>query len=73
MTDRVWRTAWTGWVAAFGVIEYCALKSRNPKAPLSYYMRHTLGVPHSPLHRRAGQVAFGAGIVWLIQHIYERR
>lgn len=72
MTDRAWRAAWTGWVVYFGVVEYYALKSRNPKAPLSYYMRHTLGIPRSPMHRRAGQVAFGAGIVWIIQHLYEK-
>lgn len=72
MTDRAWRAAWTGWIVSFGVIEYYAIKSRNPKAPLSYYLRHTLGVPYSPMHQRAGQVAFGAGIVWLIRHLYDK-
>lgn len=72
MNDRAWRLAWTGWVSYFGVVEYYALKSKNPRAPLSYYLRHTLGIPRSPVHRKAGQVAFGAGIVWLISHLYER-
>lgn len=70
--DRRWSAVWTGWVLYFGVAEYIALKSKDPKAPLSYYLRHALGVPRSPAHRRAGQVALGAGIVWLTQHIYER-
>ena len=72
MRDRHWRTVWAGWVAYFAVAEYAAIKSGNTKAPLSYFMRHTLGVPYSPAHRRAGQIAFGAGIVWLVSHLYER-
>lgn len=73
MGGRRWRAAWSGWIAYFAVTEYIAVKSGDPKAPLSYYLRHTLGVPRSPLHRRAGQVAFGAGVVWLVHHIYERK
>lgn len=70
--DRHWSMVWTGWVAYFAVAEYVALKSKDPKAPLSYYLRHALGVPRSPAHRRAGQVTLGAGVVWLIGHIYEK-
>lgn len=72
MNDRTWRTVWAGWVTYFAVAEYCALKTKNPKAPFSYYLRHSLGIPRKPLHRRAGQVIFGAGIVWLIGHLYEK-
>ncbi|GHF94599.1 hypothetical protein [Streptomyces hydrogenans] len=72
MSDRRWRMIWAGWIAYFTAAEYAALKGRNPKAPFSYFMRTTLGIQHSPLHHRAGQVVFGAGIVWLISHLYER-
>lgn len=70
--DRRWGLVWTGWVAYFGAAEYVALRSKDPKAPLSYYLRHSLGIPRPGLHRRAGYVALGAGAVWLIQHLYER-
>jgi len=72
MNDRRWRTIWAGWLIYFGAAEYAALRSKNPKAPLSYFLRYTLGIPHSPMHRRAGQVALGAGIVCLVVHIYEK-
>lgn len=72
MSDRQWRMLWAGWIAYFAAVEYAANRSGNPKAPLSYFMRHTLGIPYSPVHRHAGQVAFGSGIVWLISHLYER-
>lgn len=70
--DRHWSLVWTAWVTYFGVAEYIALKTKDPKAPLSYYLRHALGVPRSPAHRRAGQVALGAGVVWFVSHIYEK-
>lgn len=72
MTDRRWRNVWAGWVVYFAVAEYAALKTDDPKAPLSYFIRHTLGIPGAPAHRRAGQIAFGAGIVWLVTHLYEK-
>lgn len=72
MSDRHWRSIWAGWVAYFVAAEYAALKARNPKAPFSYFMRTTLGIRQSPVHHRAGQVVFGAGIVWLVSHLYER-
>jgi hypothetical protein len=70
--DRRWSLVWTGWVTYFGVAEYFALRADDPKAPFSYYMRHALGIPRTPMHRRAGYVALGAGTVWLVQHLYER-
>lgn len=72
MTDRRWRAVWASWIGYFAVAEYAALKSRNPKAPLSYFMRTTLGVRHHPLHHRAGQCAFAASVIWLATHLYER-
>lgn len=72
MNDRHWRMIWAGWIAYFAVAEYAALKAENPKAPFSYFMRHTLGIKQHPMHQRAGQVVFGAGIVWLVSHLYER-
>ena len=70
--DRRWSMVWTGWVLYFGAAEYVALKSKDPRAPLSYYLRHALGIPRTPMHRRAGYVALGAGVVWLVQHLYEK-
>lgn len=63
---------WAGWAAYFAAAEYAALKSENPKAPFSYFMRTSLGVSQAPVYHRAGQAAFGAGIVWLVSHLYER-
>lgn len=71
-TDRRWSAVWTGWVVYFGIAEYVALKTKDPKAPLSYYLRHALGIPRTSVHRRAGYVALGAGVVWLVQHLYEK-
>lgn len=71
--DRRWAVVWSGWVAYFGVAEYVALRSKDPKAPLSYYLRHALGIPRASLHRRAGQIAFASGVVWLAVHLYERK
>lgn len=72
MSDRHWRMVWAGWVTYFAVAEYVALKSEDPKAPFSYFMRTTLGTHRASMHHRAGQVVFGAGIVWLISHLYEK-
>lgn len=70
-TDQRWAYAWTAWVIWFAVVERAAIKSGNRRAPLSYYLRHVLGVRRQPWHRRAGQVAAGAGVVWLISHLYD--
>lgn len=72
MTDKKWAAVWGGWVAYFVVAEHLAIKSENGKAPLSYFLRHALGVPHSSWHRRAGQVVAGGAFVWLVQHLAER-
>lgn len=71
MEDRHWRAVWAGWVVYFATAEYVAIRSNNHKAPLSYFLRHTLGIRRSPLHRRAGQVAFISGFAWLAHHLYE--
>lgn len=70
-TDKQWKLIWGAWAAYFAVAEYYALKSKNPKAPLSYFLRKTLGVPHTVAHRRAGRIALGGGVVWLIEHLYQ--
>ncbi len=71
--DDGWRFVWGFWVLYFGTAEYIALKTNDPKAPFSYFMRRSLGIRHKPLTRRAGQMALGAGIVWLISHLYENQ
>lgn len=73
LNDRHWRAIWATWVAYFAAAECAALRSGNRKAPFSYFMRTTLGVRRHPVHHRAGQVVFGAGIVWLLAHLYEIR
>jgi hypothetical protein len=72
MKDAQWRTAWAIWIIYFAVAEYAANKSGDPKAPLSFFLRHTLGIPRTSWHRRAGYVALGSGVVWTVQHLYER-
>lgn len=71
LTDEQWSAIWAAWIAYFVAAERAALKSGNPKAPLSHFLRRALGTHHKPLYRYAGQVAFGSGIVWLISHLYE--
>lgn len=70
-TDQRWALAWTGWVIYFAVVERAAIKSGNRRAPLSFFLRHTLGVGRHPWHRRAGQVAAGGAFVWLVNHLAE--
>jgi hypothetical protein len=71
-TDRRWRLTWAAWVGAFAVAEWAAVRSGNPKAPLSYFLRTSLGVSVSyhPVHRKVGQVVAGGAIVWLVVHLY---
>ncbi len=68
--DDRWSVIWLLWALYFGVAEYVALKSGNSKAPLSYHLRRALGIRKQPWQQRAGQVALGAGTVWLINHLY---
>ena len=69
-TETDWATVWAAWATGFAVAEYYALKHGNPKAPLSHHLRRTLGIRKRPAYRYAGQVAFGASIVWLVDHLY---
>jgi hypothetical protein len=71
LTDEQWSAVWAAWIAYFVAAERAALKSGNPKAPLSHFLRRALGTHQQPLYRYAGQIAFGAGVVWLISHLYE--
>lgn len=70
-TDQRWAAAWTAWVVYFAIVERAALKSGNRRAPLSYFLRHTLGYRRHPWHRRAGQALAGGAFVWLINHLAE--
>jgi hypothetical protein len=71
LTDEQWSAIWAAWIAYFVAAERAALKSGNPRAPLSHFLRRALGTHTKPLHRYAGQVAFGAGVVWLIDHLWQ--
>lgn len=71
LTDEHWSAIWAAWIAYFVAAERAALKSGNRKAPLSYFLRRALGTHHKPLHRYAGQIAMGAGVVWLVDHLYQ--
>jgi hypothetical protein len=70
--DWRWAAVWSGWIAYFAIAERAAIKSSNPQAPLSYFLRHGLGIPHSQWHRHAGQAIAGGAFVWLVQHLTER-
>jgi hypothetical protein len=72
MKPRHWRYVWGVWVAYFAVAETKALRSGDPEAPFCHVLRTTLGIRHPhPVARQAGQIALGAGIVWLVAHLYE--
>lgn len=70
--DWRWAAVWGGWALYFALAERAALKSNNPQAPLSYFLRQALGIAHSPWHRRAGRIVAGGAFVWLIEHLAER-
>lgn len=70
-SDQAWAAAWAVWVAYFAAVEYAAVRSGNRRAPLSYFLRHALGVRREGWHRRAGQVVAGGAFVWLAQHLVE--
>lgn len=72
MSDRYWRTVWGTWIIYFGVAEWAALRSGNRKAPLSYFLRHSLGIPYGQAHQWAGRMVLGAGVIWLCSHLYEK-
>jgi hypothetical protein len=68
--DRRWQLVWAAWVSGFAVAEWAAVRSGNPKAPLSYFLRHSLGVSYHPIYRRAGQAVAGGTLVWFCAHIW---
>lgn len=70
-TDQEWAVAWGAWVLYFAAVEWAAIRSGNHRAPLSYFLRHALGVRREGWHRRAGQVVAGGAFVWLAQHLVE--
>lgn len=70
-TDQRWVIAWTLWLLYFAAVERAAMKSGNKRAPLSYFLRHALGVGRQPWHKAAGQVVAGGAFVWLISHLVE--
>jgi hypothetical protein len=67
---KKWRAVWVGWVTYFAVAEIVAVRSKENHAPLSYHMRHALGIRKRPVHYRSGQVALASGAVWLVHHLY---
>lgn len=69
-TEQRWAKVWLLWIAYFGVAEYFALRSKDRKAPLSFHLRKALGIRRRPWHQRTGQVALGAGTIWLFVHLY---
>lgn len=69
-TRAKWSIVWGGWVTAFGVAEYIALKSGEYDAPLSAHLRYVLGVKRQPALRTAGQVVLAGGVVWIVDHLY---
>lgn len=70
--EQKWAAVWGGWVGFFAVAEWMAMRSEAPDAPLSHHLRRSLGIGGKPVHRTAGQVAMGTGVVWLVAHLYEK-
>lgn len=70
-TEYRWAAVWGGWITYFAVAETVAVRSRAPEAPLSYFLRHAMGISRSPWHKRAGQIVSGSVIVWFVQHLVE--
>lgn len=70
--EAQWAAVWGTWVLFFGVAEAVAVRSGKDHAPLSHFLRGALGIGGKPVHRTAGQVVMGTGVVWLVSHLYER-
>lgn len=70
MNEDKWAAVWATLFVAGAAAEYVAIRSGDPRAPLSHHMRRALGIRKKAAHQRLGQVAFGAGFVWLIEHLY---
>lgn len=71
-SERKWACVWGCWVGFFAVAESVAIRSGGREAPLSHHLRRGLGIGGKPLHRTAGQMAMGTGVVWLTAHLYEK-
>lgn len=69
--EKEWAKVWAAWVIMFAVAEGVALRSENPRAPLSHHMRRSLGIRKHPARHYFGQVAFGTGVTWLAMHLYK--
>jgi hypothetical protein len=70
--EQKWACVWAGWVGFFAVAEAVAIRSDQKTAPLSHHLRRSLGIGGKPVHRTAGQIAMGTGVVWLVAHLYEK-
>jgi hypothetical protein len=70
--EKQWTAVWGAWVAFFAVAETVAVRSGKPVAPFTHHLRRSLGIGGKPLHRAAGQIAIGTGVVWVVSHLYER-
>lgn len=68
---KKWAVVWGSWVAYFAVAETIALASNENDAPLSYHLRHVLGIKRGAAHRIGGEIAYSVAMVWLIDHLYK--
>jgi hypothetical protein len=62
------RAVWLGWLALFGVGEYCALRTKR-MAPLTNVARWVAGARCASWHGAPRRWAFGAFLAWLYWHI----
>lgn len=70
-TRRKWSLVWGTWLTYFAVAEYIAVRSHHRDAPLSAHCRYILrSNTGDRTQRAAGQLVFGAGLVWLVRHIW---
>lgn len=65
---RRWRLVWIAWAAFFAVAETKAMKSGHACAPLSWHMRHVLGVRR---RSKLGRAVFAGAAAWLTAHLFK--
>lgn len=63
---------WVIWLAAFGVIEYAALKNKKKGDTLTEHVRKLIGTntPGRNWENWVFRVILGGGIIWAIPHFF---
>lgn len=64
----IWTWLWVGWVVAFIIVEWAAIKNDTPDDTLSEHLRKWFRTDTN-LGRTAFLVAFGGFVAWFGVHI----